>query len=485
MVSSLVRSILASFVLLSGPALAWAQVDARMFRQPDVSATEITFVYAGDIWIVPKQGGVASRLSSPPGEEMFPRFSPDGSMIAFSANYDGNLEVYVVPTHGGDIKRLTHHPMDDRVIDWHPDGKRVLFASSRESGRQRFSQFFLVDVAGGLPERLPVPYGEFGAYNADATVFAYMPQSQDFRTWKRYRGGWAPDIWLFDLKSLAVRNVTANEANDAQPMWHGTTLYFLSDRGANMRQNIWALDTTTNAVRQVTDFRDYDITFPAIGPNDIVFQAGGRLYLLDLATEKANEVKIEVVTDRLTLRPRITGVEPLIDHASVSPTGKRGVFEARGDVFTVPAENGPVVNLTRSSGVAERTPQWSPDGKTLAYWSDHTGEYELTLRAADGSDAERTVTSLGKGFRYQPTWSPDSRKLAYIDEGMRIRITDLDTKETKQIDQSPVWISQGGLDNFRTRLVARFPLPCVRARRFHGEWRHLHRGQRRPATNTR
>ncbi len=445
----LLRSIAAFVILLSGPALAWAQVDARMFRQPDVSATEITFVYAGDIWVVPKQGGVASRLSSPPGEEMFPRFSPDGSQIAYSANYDGNLEVYVVPAHGGDIKRLTHHPMDDRVIDWHPDGKRVLFASSRESGRQRFNQFFLVDVAGGLPERLPVPYGEFGAYNADATQFAYMPQSQDFRTWKRYRGGWAADIWLFDLKTLAARNVTSNEANDGQPMWHGTTLYFLSDRGAQMRQNIWALDTATNAVRQVTDFHDYDITFPAIGPGDIVFQAGGRLYLLDLATEKTNEVKIEVVTDRMTLRPRMTGVEPLIDHASISPTGKRGAFEARGDVFTVPAENGPVINLTRSSGVAERTPAWSPDGKTLAYWSDSSGEYELTLRAADGSGAERAVTSLGKGFRYQPAWSPDSRKLAYIDEGMRLRVTNLDTKETKQVDQSPLWISQGGLDNFR------------------------------------
>jgi tricorn protease len=440
---------LAAVILLSGPAFAWAQVDARMFRQPDVSATEITFVYAGDIWVVSKQGGVASRLSSPPGEEMFPRFSPDGSTIAYSANYDGNLEVYVVPAHGGDIKRLTHHPMDDRVIDWHPDGKRVLFASGRESGRQRFSQFFLVGLSGGLPERLPVPYGEFGAYNADASSFAYMPQSQDFRTWKRYRGGWASDIWLFDLKTFAARNVTANDANDGQPMWHGTTLYFLSDRGANMRQNIWALDTSTNAVRQVTDFGDYDITFPAIGPNDIVFQAGGRLYLLDLATEKTHEVKIEVVTDRSTLHPRMTGVETLINHASISPTGKRAVFEARGDVFTVPAENGPVINLTRSSGVAERTPTWSPDGKTVAYWSDRSGEYELTLRAADDTGAERTLTTLGKGFRYQPSWSPDSRKLAYIDEGMRLRITNVDTKETRQVDQSPFWISQGGLDSFR------------------------------------
>jgi tricorn protease len=441
--------LLALSLLATAAVPLQAQVNARMFREPDVSATHIAFVYAGDIWVVPKQGGVALRLSSPRGEESFPRFSPDGSRIAFSADYDGNVDAYVIPTMGGEVTRLTHHPMDDRVVDWHPDGKRVLIVSSRESGRQRYDQFYLVNADGtGLPEKLPVPYGEFGAYSPDGQQFAYMPQSQDFRTWKRYRGGWAPDIWVFDLKTFASKNITKSDAIDAHPMWHGDTIYFMSDRGANQRQNIWAYSQKTGAVRQVTDFRDYDITFPAIGPSDIVFQAGGHLYLLDLATEKTSEVRVQVVTDEATLKPRIEKVEPLIDNASISPTGKRAAFEARGDVFSLPAEHGPVVNLTHSSGVAERYPTWSPDGKTIAYWSDRSGEYELTIRPADGTGAEQTLTKLGPGFRYAAVWSPDSRKLVFVDQAMRVRVHDLDTRQTTEIDRSAIWIAHGGLEGF-------------------------------------
>jgi tricorn protease len=428
---------------------ARAQVDARMFQQPAVSATHIAFVYAGDIWVVPKQGGVAVRLSSPAGAESFPRFSPDGSRLAYTAAYDGVDSVYVVPTLGGDPVRLTHHPMGDRVVGWHPDGKRVLFVSSRESGRQRYHQFFLVPVTGGLPEKLPVPYGEFGAFSPDGKRFAYMPQSQDFRTWKRYRGGWAPDIWSFDLATLASANVTANDAIDSQPMWHGGTMYFLSDRGPEMRQNLWARDEATGAVRRVTEFKEYDITFPSIGPADIVFQAGGRLYLLDLATGKVGEVPVRVTTDRMTLRPRTAKVSALITGAAVSPSAKRALFEARGDVFSVPAEHGPIVNLTRSSGVAERYPRWSPDGKTVAYWTDRSGEYELAVRPADGTGQERTVTALGPGFRYRVTWSPDSKSVVYIDQAMRIRLTEIASGKTVEIDRSPAWISHGDLEGFR------------------------------------
>src|SRR5215207_8367947 len=208
-----------------------AQIDARMFRYPAVSRTQIAFVYAGDIWVAPKAGGGAVRLTSSPGEESFPRFSPDGTKVAYSASYDGNVDVFVIPSAGGEPVRLTYHPMSDRVIGWAPDGKRVLFASGRESGRQRYSQFYTVGLEGGLPEKLPVPYGEFGTYSPDGGQFAYMPMSQDFRTWKRYRGGWSPDLWLFDLKTYAARNITSNPANDAQPMWHGNTIYFVSDRG--------------------------------------------------------------------------------------------------------------------------------------------------------------------------------------------------------------------------------------------------------------
>ncbi len=429
----------------------FAQIDARMFRYPAVSRDQIAFVYAGDIWLAPKTGGTAVRLTSSPGEESFPRFSPDGMKVAYSASYDGNVDVFVVPVSGGEPTRLTYHPMADRVVGWTPDGTRVLFASSRESGRQRYNQFFTVALSGGLPERLPVPYGEFGTYSPDAKQFVYMPMSQDFRTWKRYRGGWAPDLMLFDLKTFATKNLTSNPANDAQPMWHGNTIYFMSDRGSNERNNIWAYDVASNKTRQVTDFGDFDITFPSLGPDGIVFQAGGRLYMLDLASEKASEVAVRVVTDEATLRPRTAAVAKLIDGASVSPTGKRAAFNARGDVFSVPAEFGAIVNVTRSSGVAERYPRWSPDGKTLAYWSDRSGEYELTLRPADASGPERKLTSLGAGFRYAPQWSPDSKKIAFVDQAMRVRICDIDANRVTEIDQSPEWIAHGDLEGFEIR----------------------------------
>jgi tricorn protease len=454
MVRSLRVAALAAAVLAGVCPAASAQIDARMFRQPDVSATQIAFVYAGDIWVVPKAGGLAVRLSSPRGEEQFPRFSPDGSKLAFSANYDGNLDVYVVPTQGGDPVRVTHHPMADRLIDWHPDGARVLFVSSRESGRQRYNQFYLAGAGGGLPEKLAVPYGEFGSFSPDGQQIAYLPQSQAFRTWKRYRGGWSPDIWVFDLKTLAASNVTKLDAIDEFPMWRGDTIYFLSDRGATQKQNIWALNRTTGAVRQVTDFRDYDITFPSMGPSDIVFEAGGRLYLLDLATEKSREVPVQVVTDRTTLKPRSEKVAARIASATVSPTGKRAAFEARGDIFSVPAENGPVMNVSRTSGVAERYPRWSPDGRTLAYWSDKTGEYELTLRPADGAGAERTLTALGPGFRYAPHWSPDSARVAYVDQALKIRVTEIANGKTTEIDTCPIYMSHGTLEGLSLRWSA-------------------------------
>jgi tricorn protease len=450
LLSRLVPSILFGS-LIAAPAAA--QIDARMLRQPDVSATQIAFVYAGDIWVAPKQGGVAVRLSSPRGEESFPRFSPDGKTLAYSANYDGNTDVYTVPVQGGDPTRLTWHPMADRVLDWHPDGTRVLFASSRESGRQRYNQFYLVSAKGGPAEKLPVPYGEFATFSPDGTKLAYLPQSQAFRTWKRYRGGWAPDIWTFDLATRASVNVTASDANDEHPMWHGDTLYFLSDRGASQRANIWAREKN-GALRQVTQFTDFDVSFPALGPQDIVFEAGGRLYLLNLATEKATEVSIQVVTDRTTLKPRTEPVADLIRDAAPSPTGKRAVFGARGDVFTVPAEFGPVLNLTRSSGSAERYPRWSPDGKTLAYWSDRSGEYELVLRPADGTGTEKTVTTLGPGYRYPVQWSPDSARLAFMDQTETLRLLDVASGKLTEIDQVPVWMAHEGLENLPLRWSA-------------------------------
>jgi len=423
-------------------------LNARLMRYPAVSATQIAFVYAGDIWLAPKTGGLATRLSSPRGEESFPRFSPDGLWLAYSANYDGNTDIYVVSVHGGVPRRLTYHGAADRMLGWYPDGRSILFASMRNSYKDRFHQLFKISAEGGLPEQLPLPYGEFGSIAPDGKTLAYIPISVDFRTWKRYRGGMNPDIWLFNLETYAAKNITKNVANDSQPMWHDSTLYFLSDRDKSKHQNIWAYETKTGKFRQVTTFTEFDVTFPSIGPNDLIFENGGKLYLLDLATEQTREVNIQVVTDLATLKPRLENAAGLLSHPGISPTGKRAVFSARGDIFTVPAEHGVVRNLTRTPGVAERHPTWSPDGKNIAYFSDKTGEYELTIRPADGSGQETTLTRLGPGFRYTPWWSPDSRKIVFIDKAMRIHLHDLDQKKTTEIDRL-FWAYQRELAAFR------------------------------------
>ena len=241
-------------LLLISFSVSYAQINARLLQQPDVSDTQISFVYAGDVWIVNKSGGTATRLSSPAGLESFPKFSPDGKEIAFSANYHGNTDVYVIPTTGGIPKRLTQHSFGDKVLDWHPDGKSVLFSSSRESGRQRYSQFYLISKDGGMAEKLPVPYGEFGAFSPNGKQFAYTQKSRVFRNWKRYRGGTAPDITLFNLNDYASEIIIESDANDELPMWAGDKIYFLSDRGEHKRANIWSYDISSKALKQLTDF---------------------------------------------------------------------------------------------------------------------------------------------------------------------------------------------------------------------------------------
>ena len=388
------------------------------------------------------------RLSSPKGEESFPRFSPDGTQIAFSGNYDGNMDIYVVPATGGLPKRLTYHGAPDRMLGWYPDGKSILFATSRTSEKDRFNKLFKISVNGGLPEQLPVPYGEFGSISPDGKTLAYIPISVDFRTWKRYRGGMNPAIWLFNLETMASRNITGNDAANSLPMWHGNTLYFLSDRDKNKRANIWAYDTKKEKFRQVTTFEDFDVHFPSIGPDDIVFENGGRLFVLGLANEKYSEVNIKVLTDRATLKPRLEDVSRFAREPDISPSGKRAVFAARGEIFTVPAEHGVTRNLTRSSGVAERYPSWSPDGKFIAYFSDRSGEYQLTLRQPDGSGEEEVLTKFGAGYRYRPHWSPDSRKIVFVDQAMHVQLHDLDKKETKQIDRD-LWMYHDSLSRLK------------------------------------
>lgn len=426
----------------------YSQVDARMFRFPDVSATHITFTFAGDIWIVEKEGGLAHRLSSPKGEEQSAKFSPDGSKIAFSGNYDGNQDVYIISTLGGYTERLTYHPGGDMVIDWHPDGKRILFTSSRESGTQRYSQFWLSSPGKPMPEKLAVPYGVTGCISPDGKMIAYTPSAGEMSTWKRYHGGNAGDIWIFNLETLEAENITDNDAVDGYPMWHENTLYFLSNRGAENRQNIWAYDLTSRSLRQITHFEEFDIHTPSAGPEDIVFNAGSNLYLLNIKTEVVKEVNIDAVTDLSVLKPRLINAGTNLERAYLSPDGKRVVFEARGELFSVPAEHGYLLNLTQSAGSREIFPVWSPNGKNIIYWSDATGEYELYLMPADTTGDTQKLTDLGSGFRYRPFWSPDNRKVAFIDEKQVISILDIESKKLIKVDKCP-WMFHYEMVNLR------------------------------------
>ncbi len=440
------------FIILLGACLlicfiADAQVNARMFRFPDVSQNQICFVYAGDIWVVSKSGGLAQKLSSPKGEEMFPRFSPDGQTIAFTGNYDGNQDVYTLPVKGGIPKRLTFHGFSDQVRDWHPSGDKILFRSTRKSGRQRYGQFYLVSKEGGMAEQLPLVQAEFGSFSPDGKKMAFTDRSRVFRTWKRYRGGTAPDVYVYDLDQNTSVNITNNAANDELPMWNGNKIYYLSDQGPAKRYNIWVYDQGTKQSKQLTKFTEFDAHFPGMGPQELVFEAGGKLYLLNLASEEYKEVNIQVNTDFISLAPRAEKVANLMSHMNISPDGKRVLIEARGDIFSVPAENGYVKNLTASSGVADRYPAWSPDGKTIAYSSDRNGEYQLTLYDL-ATNTEKTLTSYTSGYRYHLFWSPNSKKLAFIDQAMKIHVYDLNTQKTTQVDQA-LFKYHGALEGFR------------------------------------
>lgn len=427
--------------VVGGNAEEATRPHAGMLRYPDVSATHIVFVYANDLWVVPREGGMASPLASPPGQEMFPRFSPDGKSIAFIGNYDGDRDVYTVPISGGIPTRVTYHPANELLCDWTPQNK-ILFFSNGLAGLARQEQLFLVDPKGGLPERIPVPYGANGAIGFNGEWMAYTPFTRDFRTWKRYRGGWATDIWLFNLKNFSSEKITNWEGTDTYPMWYGDKVYYLSDMSANHRLNIWSYNTTTKERRQVTDFGEYDCKFPAVGPGEsgegeIVFQNGSNLYLLNLSTEKARSVIVMIPGARPKIRPQRIKVNDRIQDWSVSPTGKRVLLEARGDIWTLPAKEGAAINLTRSSGAAERDPQWSPDGQWIAYFSDASGEYELAIRQSDGKGEEKQLTSGGNAFRYSPQWSPDSKRIAFSDKTGSIFIYTIDNKETKLVDKDP------------------------------------------------
>ncbi len=413
-----------------------AQIDARLFRYPDVSQTQICFVYGGDIWIAPKAGGTAMRLTSSTGEEAWPRFSPDGKTIAFSATYDGNMDVYTMPVTGGVPTRLTWHSMPDRVVDWHPDGTKILIASARESGTQRFNQFYLVPSKGGLPEKLPVPYGELGSFSPDGNNLAYVTRITENYPFKRYMGGLASDVIVFNLKNQTAENITKTPYTEGKPTWCKNKIYYVSDAGGNKRRNIWVYDKEKNSKDQITTFDDVDINAMSSGPDDLVFEAGGRLYTLSLANNKYAEVKINVVTDESTLMPRTVNVSNSITNFDISPDAKRAVFESRGELFSIPAEYGVIINLTNTSGAFERYPAWSPNGKWLAYWSDGSGEFEIYLKEVNSGNAAKKVTSIGKGMGFQLYWSPDSKRIAYINDLQQINVMNVSSGEIETIDKT-------------------------------------------------
>ncbi len=424
----------------------FAQIDARLFRYPDVSATQIAFVYGGDIWIVPKTGGTANRITSSTGEESFPRFSPDGKTLAFSATYDGNTDVYTMPVTGGVPVRLTWNASPDRVIDWHPDGKRILFASGRESGTPAYRQLYLISIKGGLPEKLSVPYGELASFSADGNSIAYVTKITENYPFKRIRSGLASDVLIYDLKKGTADNITKSDATEGKPVWVNNKIYYVSDDDAAKRRNIWVYDPEKKTKQQLTKFTDIDINHMSAGPSELVFQAGGRLYLLDLSTNKYSEVKINVVADISTLMPRIVNVGSSITNFEVSPDGKRTVFEARGDLFSIPAENGVIINLTNTSGAWERNPAWSPNGKWLAYWSDESGEYEIWLRDNASGQAKK-ITDFGKGMGWTLSWSPDSKKIVFINDLQEIKLLTIADNKVETIDHTAD-LNYGGLQGF-------------------------------------
>jgi len=405
------------------------QINAKLMRYMDVSDTQITFVYGGDIWIMPKTGGTAIQVTHSPGEESWPRFSPDGKSIGYTANYNGNPDVYVMPAIGGLPTRVTYPSFMDRMVDWHPDGNHILFASARENGVQRLNQFFRVSKEGGLAEKLKVPYGELASYSPDGNYLAYITKITENYPFKRYRGGLASDIIIYDVRKNTAENITNNHATDGKPAWVGETIYFLSDQGKEMRLNIWAYDTQKKTSAQITQFDDFDISYLAGGSRDLVFEAGGTLYLMDTRSHQYQPVEVNVISDLSVEMPTVKDVNGDIANMTAAPEGKRIVFEARGELFNVPVREGYVINMTKSSGAFDHSPAWSPDGKSIAYWSDRNGEYEIYLQASDGSSEPQQLTDRKKGFGYTLFWSPNSKKLAFIDETNTISVVDIESKK--------------------------------------------------------
>lgn len=415
--------------------------DVRLLRFPDINGNLIAFVYAGDIWTVNSTGGDAKRLTSHKGLELFPKISPDGNWIAFSAEYSGNRQIYVMPSKGGNPIQLTYYNdvgempprggFDNVTLDWTPDSKNILFRSNRTSFGERNGKYFLVNINGGMEVPLQITDGGFACLSPDASKICFAPISREFRTWKRYKGGRAADLWIYDLNSDKSEQITNFAGTDQIPTWYKNKIYYASDKDLTL--NIYSYDTETKDIKQITNFSDFDVMWPSGENGKIVFEKGGYLYKLDLETEQAEKLIININFDNPNTLSYFKNVSDFIGGSSISPHGKRVLFDARGDIFSVPAENGLTQNLTKTQGVREMSPAWSPNGKYVSYLSDATGEYEIYLLENKKGAVAKQLTSGLKSWIYEPAWSPDSKYLLFFDRTLNLKYIDIKTEKITTI----------------------------------------------------
>jgi len=417
----------------------------RLLRSPTVSTTQIAFAYANNIWVVPRAGGLARRVTSFQGTTVNPKFSPDGTSIAFSAEYGGNLDVYVVRAEGGEPRRLTWHPGADTVQGWAPDGKSILFTSSRATwAPSGAARFFLVPATGGVEEPMALPRGYQGKISGDGRRIAYRMNSSWDEERRNYRGGQNRPIWIVDLKTYDLVSPPWTDSKDVDPVWVGDTVYFISDRDGVA--NVWAYETGGKRLRQVTKYTDFDVKAIDAGGGAVVFEQAGYIHELDPGSGREKQITITATGDFPWMMPRWEDVSSRITNVAISPTGKRAVVEARGEIFTIPVDKGDVRNLTRTSAAAERNPVWSPDGKYISYFSDRTGEYRLVLEEQDGLTPPREITLQKPTHYYTPSWSPDSKKILYTDTNLKVWVLDVATGQAKIVGNDPWMVPERTLN---------------------------------------
>ena len=411
------------FSLFAGIYTLPAEEAPLLVQTPTLSKTQIVFVYGGFLWSVPREGGRARQLTTG-GHESGPQFSPDGQLLAFTGEYDGNVDAFVMPADGGEPKRLTWHPGQDVVVGWTPDSKRILFRSGRVSYAD-FNCLYTISAEGGVPEVLPMWRGDAGTFSPDASRFAYVPNLKWQESWKRYRGGQTTPIYVVQLSDLKLEKLPRENSNDSNPVWMGDSIYFLSDRNGPV--SLFSYNTKTKVVKQAAENQGLDLKSVSAGPDALVYEQFGGIYLFDPASGKASKISVQVAADLPATRPHFEKIGEKIQNAQISPTGARAVFEARGEILTVPVEKGNTRNLTRTKTVAERDPAWSPNGKWIAFFSDESGEYALHLVDQSGLGAVKKI-NLGTppSFFYGPTWSPDSKKIAFADKRLNLWYVDIE-----------------------------------------------------------